>query len=131
MLLATQFQAIIFLGAAWYGAESLNEQLSQGFDWLIRHNPLVTHSNSSQLLCGFPIYYSKRKEGKKRLRKMLKKAVNEGDLAFLSSLVIMNVAMWFAAGLSVVASFNYTELSYLQDYYVWYLWSFTLFFSLL
>ena len=60
---------------------------------------------------------------------MPKKAVNEG-ISFSMIILIMNVAMWFAAGLGVVASFNYTEISYLQDYLVGYLWSFTLFFSL-
>lgn len=60
---------------------------------------------------------------------MPKKAVNEG-ISFSMIILIMNVAMWFAAGLGVVASFNYTEIFYLQDYLVGYLWSFTLFFSL-
>jgi hypothetical protein len=41
MLLATQFQAIIFLGAGWYGAESLNDQYPQDFDWLLVTIPLA------------------------------------------------------------------------------------------
>lgn len=33
-LLSVQFQAVLFLAAAWYGAEFLNEKYPMEFDWL-------------------------------------------------------------------------------------------------
>jgi hypothetical protein len=40
-LLSVQVQAVIYLAGAWYGAESLNEQFKQSFDWLMVTIPLA------------------------------------------------------------------------------------------
>lgn len=66
---------------------------------------------------------------KRRKKEILKKNPKKG-ISFSITILIMNIAMWFAAGLGVLASFNYSEIFHLQEYLVGYLWSFTLFLSL-
>ena len=69
MLLATQFQAIIFLGAAWYGAESLNEQYPQGFDWLFVTIPLSLILIVHSFYVVFRFIIKKEKKEKREIEK--------------------------------------------------------------
>ena len=65
LLLATQFQAIILLGAGWYGGNALNESYPASFDWLVATIPgsliLVAHS----FYVVFKFLIKKDKEDKK------------------------------------------------------------------
>ena len=50
LLLACQFQAILYLAAGWYGAVTLNEKYPISYDWLMLTMPL------SVILIGHSFY---------------------------------------------------------------------------
>ena len=69
------------------------------------------------------------KKKKKEKREIEKNSSKEG-ISFSMIILILNIAMWFAAGLGVLASFNYSELVLSTRVFSWLFVVFYTFFSL-